>query len=183
MTMTSDHAPRISSITPLDRVAQGLGLFSIALGLTELAFPGAMARALGLENRKGLLRAYGLREIAAGIGALQPNAGPALWSRLAGDLMDLATLAQGRSHDDENKRRNAAAAMAAVGAVALVDLVAAAAWTAQTARSSETRDYSDRSGFPNGVDAARGALADYTPKDYRVTPRPGENGQHERRPI
>jgi hypothetical protein len=78
MTIALDHKPRRSSITPLDRAAQGLGLFSIALGVAEIMFPGTLGRALGLEGKQGLLRAYGVREIAAGIGALQPNPAPAM---------------------------------------------------------------------------------------------------------
>jgi hypothetical protein len=164
MTIALDRAPRRSSITPLDRAAQGLGLFSIALGVTEIMFPGALGRALGLEGRTSLLRAYGVRELAAGIGALQPNPAPAIWSRVAGDLMDLATLAQGRSADDESKRRKATMAMAAVGAVTALDIIVAAACTAQMARPKQTREYADRSGFPNGVEAARGAAAHYRAK-------------------
>lgn len=183
MTMTYDQTPRRSSITPLDRAAQGLGLFSIALGLAELAFPGAIGRTFGLEGRKGLLRSYGLREVAAGVGALQPNPAPAIWARAAGDLADLATLAKGRETDDEDARRNANRALAAVAAITLVDIVVAAACTAQTARPSQTRDYGDRSGFPGGVAAARGAVANYTPRDYRVTPRLGQTEDGEMRPI
>lgn len=161
MTIALDHTPRRSSLTALDRVAQGLGLFSIALGVTEIAFPGTLGRVLGLDGRKNLLRAYGVREIASGIGALQPNPGPAIWSRVAGDLVDLATLAQGRRGEDEDKRRNATTAMAVVGAITLVDILVAAACSSQVARPTEGRDYGDRSGFPKGVEAARGAAADY----------------------
>lgn len=183
MTIALDHKPRRSSITPLDRAAQGLGLFSIALGVAEIMFPGTLGRALGLEGKQGLLRAYGVREIAAGIGALQPNPAPAIWSRVAGDLLDLATLAQGRSADDESKRRNATTAMVAVGAVTVLDIILAAACSAQMARPGQTRDYSDRSGFPNGVEAARGAAADYGAKlrsrgDAAYAPR-GERPQSE----
>jgi hypothetical protein len=164
MTIALDRTPRRSSITPLDRAAQGLGLFSIALGVTEIVFPGALGRALGLEGRKGLLRAYGVREIAAGIGALQPNPAPAIWSRVAGDIMDLATLAQGRSADDQSKRNKATMSMVAVGAITVLDVIVGAACSAQMARPKQTRQYSDRSGFPNGVEAARGAAADYGAK-------------------
>lgn len=171
MSISLDHAPRHSSITPLDRIAQGLGVFSIALGVAELAFPGAIGRALGLENRQGLLRAYGVREITAGIGALQPNPMPAMWSRVAGDVLDLATLAQGHDADDEDKRRKANAALLAVGAITLVDLLVAAGWSQKLARPARTRDYRDRTGYPNGIETSRGAAVGYTPPDFRVTAR------------
>lgn len=169
--MTFDHAPRRSSMTTIDRAAQGLGFFSIALGVTELVFPGMIGRAFGLADKKGLMRTYGVREIAAGVGALQPNPGPAIWARAAGDLIDLATLAQGRKSEDASARRNANMALAAVGAITLIDILIAAASTAQTLRPAATRDYGDRSGFPRGPQAARGAMANYTPRDYQVTPR------------
>jgi len=174
MTTTYDHAPRRSSITALDRAAQGLGMFSIALGVAELAFPGAIGRAIGLEGRNGLLRAYGLREIAAGVGALQPNPTGAIWSRVAGDVMDLATIAQGRSAGDEAARRNATTALVAVGAITLIDILVASAWQRKIARPAEARDYSDRTGYPNGIEAARGAMANYTPRDFQVTARIGD---------
>lgn len=183
MTLEFDHTPRRSSITALDRAAQGLGLFSIALGVAELAFPGAINRAIGLDGRNGLLRAYGLREIAAGVGALQPNPGPAIWSRVAGDVIDLATIVQGRSTEDESKRRNATTALAAVGAITLIDVLVAAAWSQKTARATETRDYSDRTGYPNGIEAARGAMANYTPRDLQVAPHTSEGGLGETRPA
>ena len=51
-------------------LAQGLGWFSIGLGLVELAAPGRLARSLGMEERTELIRAYGTREIMTGIGIL-----------------------------------------------------------------------------------------------------------------
>lgn len=181
MTLDFDHLPRRGSMTALDRAAQAIGLFSIALGVAELAFPGAVGRAVGLEGRQGLLRASGLRSIAAGVGALQPNPGPAIWSRAAGDLLDLAALALARG-PDESKRRTATTTMIAVGAITLVDLLVAAGFSHQAARRpSDTRDYSDRVGFPNGLEAARGAAANSTPRDFRVSARP--DGGSETRPM
>ena len=183
MTIDFDHKPRRSSITALDRAAQGLGLFSIALGVAELAFPGTIGRAIGLEGRNGLLRSYGVREIAAGIGALQPNPTGAMWSRVAGDMLDLATIARGRSAEDQSKQRSAATALAAVGVITLVDLLVATAWTQKVARPAQTRDYSDRTGYPNGIEAARGAMANYTPRDFQVTPRKNGGAESEIRPV
>ena len=37
------------SLRPIDRVSRGLGWFSIALGAAELAAPGKLASALGME--------------------------------------------------------------------------------------------------------------------------------------
>lgn len=162
------------SLTFTDRVARGLGWFSIGLGLAEIIAPGKLAGALGLEGKETLLRAYGGREIGAGVWALSDTPAPAIWARVGGDLVDLATLAAGLRGADEEQRRNAFIALAAVGGITLVDLLTAMSLTAETSenKGNTGRDYSDRSGFPGGSDKARGAArTDFkTPIDYRVTP-------------
>lgn len=167
------------SLTTADRLARGLGWFSLGLGLVELVAPGKVARTLGLEGKEGLVRAYGAREMAAGVGALSVDAGPAMWSRVAGDLVDLGTLAVGIRKGDEDQRRYAGYAIAAVVGVTLVDVLVAGTLTRQRSRSrGETRDYSDRSGFPAGVEKARGAAADFgTPREMQAPlPVPGPVG-------
>ena len=159
------------SLTRTDRVARGLGWFSLALGVAEIVAPGKLARVLGLEGRERLLQAYGGREIGAGIWALSDTPAPAIWSRVAGDLVDLATLAGGVRDGDEAQRRNAWIALAAVASITAVDLLTAASLTAeQSERRGDTgRDYSDRSGFPGGVAGARGTAEGFTPVDFQVT--------------
>ena len=75
------------SLTVADRVARGLGWFSLGLGLAEIIAPGKLGRALNLEGKETLLRAYGGREIGAGVWArpTRPRppcgrASPATWS-------------------------------------------------------------------------------------------------------
>ena len=64
------------------KVARGLGWFSIALGVAELMAPRAVARATGMRRSDTLMRAYGLREIGAGIGLLTArDPTPWLWAR------------------------------------------------------------------------------------------------------
>jgi hypothetical protein len=159
------------SLTAADRVARGLGWFSIGLGLAELIAPGRLGRALGLEGRERLLQAYGGREIGAGIWALSDTPAPAIWSRVAGDLVDLATLGAGLRGADEGQSRNAWIALAAVAGITVVDLLTAASLVAeQSERRGETgRDYSDRSGFPGGLARARGAAEGVIPADFQVT--------------
>ena len=79
------------------RAALGLGYFSLALGLLEVAAPGRLARWLGLEGSKAArntLAAFGARELAAG-GALlmAPAASTNVWNRVLGDAMDAGALA------------------------------------------------------------------------------------------
>jgi hypothetical protein len=161
------------SLTVTDRVARGLGWFSLGLGLAEIVAPGRLGRALGLEGKESLLRAYGGREIGAGIWALSDTPAPAIWARVAGDLVDLGTLAAGLRGGDDDQRRNAFIALAAVGGITLVDLLTAMKLSAETSenKGEKGRDYSDRSGFPGGVDKARGAARDFrTPPEYRAAP-------------
>jgi uncharacterized membrane protein len=108
------------------RLAKGLGWFSIGLGMTELLCPRAIAKISGVPNsRTGLIRLYGLREIAAGIAIFsqkEPAAG--LWSRVAGDALDLASLGMAFTSPDA-KRGRVAFATANVLAVTALDLIAA----------------------------------------------------------
>jgi hypothetical protein len=160
------------SLTTTDRIARGLGWFSLALGLTEIVAPGKLGKALGLEGKERLLQAYGGREIGAGVWALSDTPAPAIWSRVAGDIVDLATLAAGLRGADDEQRRNNYIALGAVAGITVVDLLTALSLTAeQSERKGEPgRDYSDRSGFPGGIGAARGAAAERAiPVDFEVT--------------
>src|ERR1041384_575160 len=76
------------------RLARGLGWFSIGLGLTELLAPRAIAKISGVSNKHtGLIRLYGLRELASGIGIFSSKKPTeAVWSRVAGDAIDLVSL-------------------------------------------------------------------------------------------
>src|SRR4051812_33125656 len=160
------------SLTTSDRVARGLGWFSLALGAAELIAPGRLGRVLGLEGKETLLRAYGGREIGAGMWALSDTPAPAIWAQVAGDVVDLGTLVAGLKGSDEEQKRNNFIALAAVAGITLVDFVTALSLTAeQSERQGETgRDYSDRSGFPGGIAGARGAAGrEAVPVDFKVT--------------
>src|SRR4051794_32714847 len=106
-----------------ERLANGLGCVSIGLGATELPTPGSVARLNGVNDDDGnrsLLRFYGLREIAAGVGILtQSRPGGWLWGRVGGDLLDLATLGSALSSDWTEKRKLTVATAAVLGVTAL----------------------------------------------------------------
>jgi hypothetical protein len=159
------------SLTTTDKVARGLGWFSLGLGLAEIVAPGKLGKALGLEGKETLLRAYGGREIGAGVWALSDTPAPAIWARVAGDLVDLGTLAVGLRDADDTQRRNNLIALAAVAGITALDLLTAMSLTAeQSERKGEPgRDYSDRSGFPQGAQKARGAAGGFTPVDFQVS--------------
>jgi hypothetical protein len=159
-----------SSLPGSDRLARMLGWMSVGLGVTELVAPGRLARALGLEDKQGLIRAYGLRELASAVPTLSVDKPVGLASRIAGDALDLGTLATAL-HRDNPKRRNAAVATAMVAGITLLDIAAYAGTKAAHRRDpASVRDYSDRSGLPRGAQASRGlARQDFeTPPDYRA---------------
>src|SRR5919204_3080044 len=76
------------------RLAEMLGWFSIALGLAEVVAPRQLAKLIGAPKRTGLIRTFGVREIASGVGILTTVPKPVMptWSRVVGDLLDLASL-------------------------------------------------------------------------------------------
>src|SRR5215211_9385342 len=108
-----------------DALARGLGWFSSGLGLAEVIAPRALARALGMEGTETVIRAYGMREIATGIGILaSEDPTPWIWGRVAGDALDLATLATGLEGDNP-ERGNVLAATATVIGATVIDVVCA----------------------------------------------------------
>ena len=110
------------------RRPRALGYFSLGLGLTQVLVPGAVSRLIGLKSgttSTTLMRAVGVRELAAGAGILsQSRPGLWLWSRVAGDIMDVALLCAALA-DSRNARSRLAAALSSVGAVTAADVSAA----------------------------------------------------------
>lgn len=159
-----------SSFKPVDRLGRGLGWFSLGLGLTELLAPRMLTRWLGVEGMEGLVRAYGAREIASGIMCLSIENGAGAWSRVGGDMLDLASLAAAY-RDDNPKKGNVGLALALVAGITVLDAVAGSSIRAAHDRKGEpVRDYSDRSGFPRGRAYSHGKAAQGAPQDYRATP-------------
>jgi hypothetical protein len=81
----------------IGRAAIGLGLFGIGLGLAQLLVPRRFNRVIGVGDKRrarNLTRALGLRELANGFAVLgRRRPAPWLWARVAGDVIDLALLA------------------------------------------------------------------------------------------
>src|SRR5262245_20264349 len=103
-----------------EKIARGLGWFSIGLGLAEIAVPRGLTKLIGVRgNHSDLLRLLGIREIASGVGLLAERrpAGPLaawMWSRVGGDAMNLALLGAAL----KSRRRNQGKVVAATAAVA-----------------------------------------------------------------
>jgi hypothetical protein len=166
-----DPQRRLNREAAAQRSARGLGWFSIGLGLTEIFFARRLARTLGMSGQEGLLRLYGVREVATGLGifASGANKGPWIWGRVAGDALDIATLAANVSGNP--RKAQIALALANVAGVTAADLATARELSVlrNTARAP-LRDYSDRTGYGQPVEAVRGiARKDFqAPGDMRI---------------
>jgi hypothetical protein len=118
------------------KLGLGLGFFSVALGLVEVAAPGRLARWLGVEGKtaRNVIGLFGAREILAGGMLLRgPAVSTNVWNRVIGDGMDLAALGVALSG---SKRKPAVAGALAfvVGAMAL-DFLTAQGLDAETGRT------------------------------------------------
>lgn len=122
------HSQRTHDQGP-QRLATALGWFGIGLGLAELTAPRTIARLIGIDGADAsttdrVLRGFGVRELASGfgiVGSARPS--PWMWSRVAGDLMDLAYLGSQYERRRIAKSRVSAATVA-VAAVTVLDVIA-----------------------------------------------------------
>ena len=129
------------------RLATGLGWFSLALGTAELAAPRAVARLIGIPDDPRLvnvLRAFGAREIASGLGLLaQPREAGWAWSRVGGDAIDLAFLGSAASEESADQHRVALAA-AAVAGITTLDILCARALREEASRAPSAAAHHQR---------------------------------------
>ena len=143
-----------SSLGAADKLARAIGWFSIGLGLVQMVSPRTVTRHFGMTGSEGLMRVCGAREIGSGVLSLSIDKEAGLLARLVGDAMDAAMLVS--AHHPFNPRQHAVSrGLLVVGGIALLDVIALQRVRARHARSGQPRDYRDRSGFPNGVQAAR----------------------------
>lgn len=118
------------------RLTRFLGWFSVGLGAAELIMPRTVARIAGTRKHNGLVRFYGLREIAAGVGIFtQSNPAPWLWARVAGDVVDLASLVGGAKR---GRRLASVGSIAAVAGVTALDVLCARKFSAGAAEEEST---------------------------------------------
>ena len=121
-----------------ESLADFLGYFSLGLGLAQVVMPGVMSRVVGIDHEddrnRTVMRMMGLREMSHGVAILskqQPE--KAVWSRVAGDALDLALLGKALANPD-NDRGRTLFATANVLAVAALDVICAQ----QLSRQPET---------------------------------------------
>ncbi len=116
------------------KLGLGLGMFSLALGAVELAAPGRLAKALGLNDRgsaKTVIKAWGARELLAGVALLRgPAVGTNVWNRVFGDALDIGSLLLALG--STSKPRAVAGALAFVGGATALDIYTARGLDEQT---------------------------------------------------
>lgn len=114
----------------------GLGIFSIGLGLLEVAAPGRIARWLGMKDgtARTIIGLFGARELLAGAMLLRgPAVSTNVWNRVIGDGMDAAAL--GLAFTRSERKGAVARALAFVGGAALADILTARGLDQETGRT------------------------------------------------
>jgi uncharacterized membrane protein len=112
---------------PTRRLARGLGVTSLALSAAPLLRTGAVARLTGTDDASSartVIRAVGARELLHGVALL---AGPPsmVWTRVAGDALDLTLLERARRDRSGDRSRRTTIVTAAVLGITAVDVYAA----------------------------------------------------------
>ena len=110
----------VSTNTPMPSLPTSLGIASVTLGLSELLAPHGVARVAGAvptERSRRAIRFLGARELGHGAAILLGS--PRLvWTRVAGDVLDVALLAKALRSPGADRRRGAMAmgVLAVIGA-------------------------------------------------------------------
>jgi len=110
----------------LSRLAKPLGWFSLALGAAELLAPRKIAAAHGTPEGEGVVRGFGAREVAAGLGVLAwPRSPIPLLARAAGDVLDIGAAGVAARKAPDSKRTTALVSLATVVGFLALDLLVA----------------------------------------------------------
>jgi hypothetical protein len=133
-------------------LAQGLGVFSIVLGLIEVIWGGSLGRSLGMDGQEWIVRLYGGREILNGILILaSKDPTPWVWLRVAGDALDIGTLAWGYTRDPGDLTGIVIALVAVLGVTA-ADIYCASKLSSESkVPLAPPKDYGDRGGLPRSA--------------------------------
>ena len=154
MRYKTNNSQRGQADTATFRLAQGLGVFSIVLGVAELIWGKCLGRSLGLDRKEEVVRAYGAREVLTGIPILvSKDPTPWIWLRVAGDALDAGTLLGGYKRRPGDVR-GILTAFLAVTPVVIADIYCAIKLSRESKKPlAPVKDYSNRSGFPRGTPA------------------------------
>jgi uncharacterized membrane protein len=116
-----------SSATTTNALVKGLGVASLGLGLTEVLVPRRVAALAGVDETsrsRPVIRALGLRECGhAAALLLGPN--KLVWTRVAGDVLDVGVLLAGVAKRPPGRRGRGTVSALALAGIGAVDLYAA----------------------------------------------------------
>ncbi|GAA3858749.1 hypothetical protein GCM10022243_25460 [Saccharothrix violaceirubra] len=122
------------------RRGRRLGWLSFALGVVQLAAPGAVRRLGGVDDSarsRAVVPVVGVRELVHAAGLLTSRRkGAWAWTRVAGDAMDLAALGVALSRRDGGRRRRLVGVTGAVAGITALDLLTAVQATREARTSS-----------------------------------------------
>jgi len=119
-----DMWEQTGSMVIQDRIGRGLGWFSIGLGLAELLSPRFISKVSGVPERDGIIRLFGAREIAQGVGILtQRDPTPWLWARVVGDALDIGSVVAALNSPRADRAKATATLTSLIGITA-VDVIA-----------------------------------------------------------
>jgi uncharacterized membrane protein len=117
---SAQHIREQRACVPGQRLARGLGFFSIGLGLAELLMPRKLGGLIGVRDHTLLTRLMGIREIGAGIAVLMESTPRhSITARVAGDALDLGLLGAAFTSRGAKPGRLAGATAAVAGVTAL----------------------------------------------------------------
>lgn len=127
---------------PPERLSSGLGWGSIALGVPMLVSPRLVAHIAGVRHgplHRLLIRLVGVREMGAAAALLtSPDRPEWIWTRVAGDAMDLTMLGIALAGPRKRGRYRTILATAVIGGITAVDVAAAMSTTRAKQASGET---------------------------------------------
>lgn len=123
---TQNGAQTNGHLTQEQQLANSMGWFGFGLGLAELFAPRRVAHMIGVSpGHRTLIRMMGLREVASSTGILTDrSSATAVWTRVAGDVLDLALLGAAFTSRRSNRARLAAATASVAGAM-VMDIITA----------------------------------------------------------
>src|SRR5579875_2460765 len=110
-----------------DALVKGLGGASLGLGLTEVLAPGKVAAVAGVDDTgrsRSVIRALGLRECGHAA-ALLLGSNKLVWTRVAGDVLDVGVLLAGVAKRPRGQRGRGTVSALALAGIGAVDLYAA----------------------------------------------------------
>ena len=110
---------RAGSSSP-EKLARGIGWFSVGVGLAQIVAPRLVSRLVGLPLPPAMIVACGVRELVCGVGILtQRHPRPWVQARVAGDAIDLAIFGGALAVRGVDRARLGAATAVVAGAAAL----------------------------------------------------------------